>query len=213
MIKSLIKLASGLPKLFSPPLLGREGGFHRSTADIGAVEHCCGAANAGAYTTVAVTANAQYWWFFVAPNKKVSLTQIAFEVTTASADGTLGRIYLAENSNADSTLDCGDSMHPGLILADSGNISVASTGLKTYACDVDLKPGRMYWIGVVSDSTPTLRARANGRGLGGVTQLANSNSVLYGTRASSGPAALTYAPSLTTFQPATTCPMVRYTLA
>lgn len=149
----------GFLKQFIPPLLQRPDGVHTSTADIGAVEYTAGGLSSYAGSVFSPTVLAMYWIPFIAPNTRKTLTQLAFEVTTAAAGGSFGRIYLADNTDADAFMGHGARFSPCRLLADSGNLDISTTGLKTYATSVPLKPGRMYWIGVHCDATVTLRGQ------------------------------------------------------
>lgn len=104
-----------------------------------------------ALTTGAPTANVLRAFPFIAPNRDASISQIAFNVTTLLAGNARIGIYdTISNTN----------LYPDNCLADSGNISTGSTGVKTFNCTIQTKPSALYWLAMVSSAAPTLRCAA-----------------------------------------------------
>lgn len=104
-----------------------------------------------AQTTGAIVANRLYAMPFVVP-KRVWIDGLAFNVTTAGTGN--ARIGLYESDGRG---------YAGKLIADSGNISIASTGVKTYlpSGGILLTPG-LKFLAIVSNGTPTLRCHAVG---------------------------------------------------
>lgn len=202
----------GLAKWFYPPLLTRAQGFHTSTANIGAVEYFTGTRGCGTLANFAMVAGTLYWRAFTSPDEAATLTQLAVEVTVAAADDKSIRMFLAENGDHDAVLSYGDRVGPARILADSGNIAADSTGLKTYSCSVALRPGRTYWVGIISDGTPSCNAIgfAAAIPIGGTLIGGNPITGLTTTGLTLG--ALTFAPVPTALVTNSNTPTTRYTL-
>lgn len=112
-----------------------------------------GLVNATALTTGAIAANILYAFPIIAPPLRVTLKMLGFNVTTLSAGN--ARIGLYRNKAY-------NDLYPGELLADSGDISTGSTGVKQFnpATAIPLTPGEMYWLALVGNATPTLRALA-----------------------------------------------------
>lgn len=86
------------------------------------------------------------------PHRDVSVSELAFEVTTAAAVGATARIGLYDSIS---------QLAPGALLASSGDIATDSTGVKTFApaSAVSLVGGQVYWIAwAAKDDVPTCRA-------------------------------------------------------
>jgi len=154
-IKDLVGLFTKSP----PPTYTGENGLHTSAADIAAVEYIAGAANCFTMTTYATTANLLTYVRLVAPPYPSTLVQLAVEVTAAGTGGSTGRIALYDNADAhEGRLSYVEQILPWRLLADSGDLAIDSTGLKTYACSVALEPGRSYWVAFMASASVTLRA-------------------------------------------------------
>ncbi len=92
--------------------------------------------------TVALAANTLYAIPFRV-RERTTFTRLGVEVTTgAGANGRLG-IYNAANGV------------PTALVVDAGNVIFSSTGEKEVTISQTLMPG-LYFIGVVTDNTPTL---------------------------------------------------------
>jgi hypothetical protein len=105
------------------------------------------AVNATAATTLGLTASRTYWIPF-AVTRKVSITQLATNVTTQSAGTHYVGIY---GSN--------DSWQPTGTPLTSGSFSGSGTGLKTMTVSLTLSPG-VYWLCWAAGSSATVRAIA-----------------------------------------------------
>jgi hypothetical protein len=203
----------GLAKWFFPPLLTRVQGFHTSSADIGLVEYGSGSRSCGTLANFVMVAGTIYWRLFTSPDEVATLTQLAVEVTVAGAAGKLIRMYLAENLDHNAILSYGDRMGPGKILADSGDLAADSTGLKTSgALSARLRPSRHYWIGIVSDGTPS----CNAIGFSAAIPIGNvgggGNPVTGLTTTGQALAVYAYAPAVTAQVGNTNTPWTRCTL-
>ncbi len=108
-----------------------------------------GMANATALSTLTVLNNFLYALPFVAPAYGGTIDQLALNVTTSSA----GNVRLGIYDNTSPLNLC-----PLSLVVDGGAVSTSSTGVKTFTVDVDLSPGRLYWLACVFDATPTVRA-------------------------------------------------------
>ena len=131
-------------------------------------------ANATALTTGAPTANVLRALPFIAPERRARLDRIAVNVTTLLA-GNL-RVGLYRNTSPG-----GQNLYPGALLADSGDISSGTAGVKSYTISQDLDPGEIYWLAHVGSVAATLRCLA----VGGVGPLLGVSSAL-GTASSAG---------------------------
>jgi hypothetical protein len=150
-----------------PTQYTREAGFHASTADIGAVEYGADVVACGAATTIAVAANVGVWVKFNVPNEPSTLAQVAIEVTTAGAGGTTARIAVYDNQDSHGgPLAHVEQLQPWRLLAQSGDLAIDSTGLKSFAPSIVMKPGRIYWAIVVPTAAVTLRAPQVGSVMG-----------------------------------------------
>lgn len=82
------------------------------------------------------------------------LDTIAIEVTTLAALG-VGRIGVYSSVS-------NDNFYPDALLADSGEFSTATTGVKSATVNVELEPNRIYWLAVVFGvAAPVLRVPAS----------------------------------------------------
>jgi hypothetical protein len=104
-----------------------------------------------ATANIAITANRLYAYpLFIARN--LTIDRIAMEVATAGAGGTKVRLGIY---NGDGT-----NLYPGSLLLDAGEVAVDSTGIKTITISQALTKG-LYWVAMVSDGTPTVKANSN----------------------------------------------------
>jgi len=104
------------------------------------------ATNGTAATTLALTANRIYWIPFIVWST-VSITTIAINVTMAAT----GTVYVGIYNS--------DSIYQPNSLLTSVSFSSSSTGVKFTVTSLTLLPG-VYWIALVSNAAPTLRAVA-----------------------------------------------------
>lgn len=105
-------------------------------------------ANGTALTTLAITANRLYAIPFLLSGTH-QFIRIGLYVGTLSA----GNCRLGIYANQD-----GD-VYPGALVLDAGAVDVGSIGLKEIVISQELGPG-LYWLALVGNSTPTLRAIA-----------------------------------------------------
>jgi len=103
-------------------------------------------ANCTALGTLAITASRLYAIPFLVCNTH-TYVKIGIYVGTLSA----GLVRLGIYSNLD------NDVYPGALLVDAGVVDVGSTGLKEIVISQQLSPG-LYWLALVGNSTPTLRA-------------------------------------------------------
>lgn len=109
--------------------------------------------NCTALTTLQLTANRVYYLPFLAI-KDMRVTAIAVYVSTATSSTTSVGIYTTSN------------YRPSTLLG-SVSFDTSSTGLKTSSVSITLNARNLYWFGLASTSTPTLRAIP----VGGITTL------------------------------------------
>jgi hypothetical protein len=105
-----------------------------------------------ALTTLALTAERQYFVPFVVP-RRVALTGLRISVTTASAGAANLGIYNNTQVNDDDA--------PGSLLAAIGaTLDTGTTGNKDGTLSFTLEPGVLYWASLISSSDATVRATA-----------------------------------------------------
>lgn len=132
------------------PLLNCTIPGHIGTS-IGAVDYIANCQNMTALTTSTYTTGTLYAVPFIAPHRGATLSRIAAEVSTLLAASNI-RLGLYSNKSQ-------VSMYPNALLEDSGNLSSASTGVKTYAVTRVLTPGEIYWLTLNVSSSATLALR------------------------------------------------------
>jgi len=108
----------------------------------------------GAITTQALTsANSLRAFPFFVP-KTMKFDRIAIRVSTA-ATGTTPRARLGVYE------DKGDeSVYPGALVLDAGEVAVNTTGLKEFVIDITLKGGKLYWLAFLGQDTASLAVAA-----------------------------------------------------
>lgn len=112
--------------------------------------------------TCQLTANRLYGIPFCV-SRAMSFDRIAVYINVLAA-GSSARLGLYAN---------GTNNNPGVLVVDGGEVSVATTGLKTATIDVALTKG-LYWMAIVSDSNPTPHGYAQyGLTLPGVATMSN----------------------------------------
>lgn len=104
---------------------------------------------AGTFTAETLTANDLYAIPFVVP-KSCTLDRIAINVTVGAADK-LARLGIYGDS----------SIIPNNLLLDTGDLSVAASGVVTSTISQVLQGGALYWLAFVSNGTPTIRTYNN----------------------------------------------------
>jgi len=103
---------------------------------------------AATFTTLTISANTLYATPFFVPHG-ARFDSIAINVTTASS-GRMARVGIYTDS--------GDAYPYALVPGtDVGELDVGTTGVKQNVIDVTLHPG-LYWLALVSNGSPTLRA-------------------------------------------------------
>jgi hypothetical protein len=133
------------------------------------------AVNATAATTLALTASRVYWIPFVVP-RKAGITQLAINVTTASAGTHYVGIYAADYY-----------WQPTGSPLVSISFDAGSTGVKTGSVDITLQPG-VYWFAWAAGSAATVTAIALGACASlGLGSLGTANTTYYYTSGSTLP--------------------------
>ncbi len=122
--------------------------------------------------TQALLANRLYATILVVA-RDITVDRIAIRITVAGAANTDARLGIFNN---------GTNLYPGSLLLDAGTVDVDSIGVKAITINQALAKG-IYWLAVVSDGTPTLRAGHVFYGLGvmplGVSNFENANTYWY----------------------------------
>ncbi len=108
----------------------------------------------GAVITQALTsANSLRAFPFFVP-KTMKFDRIAIRVSTL-ATGTTPRVRLGVYE------DKGDeSVYPGALVLDAGEVAVNTTGLKELVVDLTLKGGKLYWLALLGQDTASLAVAA-----------------------------------------------------
>jgi hypothetical protein len=133
------------------------------------------AVNATAATTLALTASRVYWITFVVP-RKVNITQLAINVTTASAGTHYVGIYASDYY-----------WQPTGAPLESVSFDTSSTGVKTANVNVTLSIG-VYWFAWAAGSAATVTAIAlAGCASLGLGNLGTANTTYYYTSGSTLP--------------------------
>jgi hypothetical protein len=133
------------------------------------------AVGATAGTTLALTANRVYWIPFTVP-RKVNITQLAINVTTASAGTHYVGIYASNYY-----------WHPTGAPLVSVSFDSGSAGVKTENVNLILQPG-VYWFAWAAGSAATVRAIALAACASlGLSNLGTSNTTFYFTSGSTLP--------------------------
>lgn len=94
-------------------------------------------------SSVILVIDTLYAGMFVIP-RDMTFDRIAIHVQTAGAGGTKGRLGIYE---------VGTNLYPGALVVDAGEVSVASTGVKSIVIDQSLTKG-LYFLAMVTDGTP-----------------------------------------------------------
>lgn len=82
------------------------------------------------------------------PAIDTAIDQVGISVSTAVASSLAKVVIYSSDANG----------RPGDLVAESGNIDCSTTGTKFVSLSVSFVAGRVYWIGVRSSSTQTLRS-------------------------------------------------------
>lgn len=109
----------------------------------------------GGLTAVAMVANKIYATPFVV-RRAITIDRIAIAVSALAA-GASARLGIYNN---------GTNHHPGSLVLDAGEVSVATTGTKAITISRALAKG-LYWMAFVSDGAPSCRVQAVGETLVG----------------------------------------------
>lgn len=121
---------------------------HSGTGGAGAVYYLANSVQNTALSTGAPSANTMRAMPFIAPAPGATISEVAFNVTTALSGNY--RIGIYDNSSD-------GELYPNNLLFDSGSISTATTGVKTATPSLAISPGRLYWLVVLGDAAPTIR--------------------------------------------------------
>jgi hypothetical protein len=133
------------------------------------------AVNATAATTLSLTSGRVYWIPFVVP-RKLNITQLAINVTTASAGTHYVGIYASDTY-----------WQPTSSPLVSVSFDAGSTGVKTASVDVTLSVG-VYWFAWAAGSAATVTAVALGACASlGLGNLGTANTTYYYTSGSTLP--------------------------
>lgn len=117
---------------------------------------CPYAKNQTAVTTLALTSLRMYLIPF-APDFTSYLTDWYIQVTTA-ASGASVKIGFYESASYSGRL-----RYPTNLIATSGNLDASTTGIKAASfSNLSFTKGTVYWMAIVSNAAPTLRALATG---------------------------------------------------
>jgi len=98
---------------------------------------------------VTMTANTLYAVPFLAA-RNMTVDRIAVNIITPDA-GKKARMGIYKD---------GVNLYPGSLLLDAGEVDVGSGGVKAITINRSLTRG-LYWLAIVSDGTPTVRAATN----------------------------------------------------
>ncbi len=99
------------------------------------------------HTDLSISAGVLYATPYICGRNR-NVTKISINVRTAGAANTKARVGIYE--------DDGD-MYPGNLLLDAGEVDVATTGVKTINISQPLIAGKLYWLAVISNGTPSIR--------------------------------------------------------
>jgi hypothetical protein len=104
-------------------------------------------------TQVLTSANSLRAFPFFVP-KTMKFDRIAIRVSTA-ATGSVPRVRMGIYE------DKGDeSVYPGALILDAGEVAVNTLGLKELVVDLTLKGGKLYWLSLLGQDTATLAVAA-----------------------------------------------------
>lgn len=131
---------------------GIRGGGRMTHTEVGVLErwYYAGANNCAPLGTAITVLGVLRAFPFQAPPSGGTVDRIAFNVTTGVAGNHSIGIY-------DNTAD--NDLYPNALLATSGTVSSAASGVKSTTVSVVLQPGRIYWLThVCSTTAATLRS-------------------------------------------------------
>lgn len=155
--------SSGLELSGSMVARGEEAFRHAGGSGL-EVWYLAGASNGLALATATMTANVLRAFPFVAPARGGTLDRLGFNVTTLLAGNSRIGLYASVSES---------NLYPSALLEDSGSISTATTGVKSYTINRALKPGRLYYLAHVCDVAVVLRGFAVG-GVSSVLGISNA---------------------------------------
>lgn len=127
--------------------------FRHSSGGGGAALNIAGLANGTLLIASAMVANVMLAMPFIAPRRGGRIDQLACNVTVAVA----GNLRLGLWDNVSESV-----LYPNRLLADSGSISHAAPGVKTFSVNINLVPGQVYYLSLVTSGAPTVRGLAVG---------------------------------------------------
>ena len=119
--------------------------IQRVPLDVTGLEVSLGVSAGGSTTNTGTLDNLEVFPFQA--SEEVTVSALKVEVTTGKTSDIRIVIYNAGSGGV-----------PDTLLAESGNLSAASTGDLTWTTSQTLLRGRLYWIGVHWGGTPSLRA-------------------------------------------------------
>jgi len=142
--------STGIERRAPAPTPRVDGSFVNTT--LGKVDYVAMSGGAFTLATITLAVDRLYAVPFWAPDRPgATIGRLAVENTNA-VGGALARIGLYRN-----VVDRA-SFYPGARLADSGDISMSSTGIQTYALSQELEPNVLYWLALIANSTRVVRA-------------------------------------------------------
>lgn len=138
-------------RLVEHPPLGRDLSYYRRT-DTTTFESWYPAGCAGGSekaTSFTLSANTLYLTphVFTAGYR---IAQLGLDTVTGAGNSRIGVWESADDGNGNPL--------PTRLIYDSGSIDTSTAATDKVDPDIDVEPGRLYWFGVESDNTPTLRA-------------------------------------------------------
>lgn len=132
---------------------GGHGGEHVGTTDI-EIWYAAGAQGNEALSSSSFTAGVIRAIPFIAPARGGTLDRIACELLVGVAANNL-RIGIYEPKGA-------NNVYPGALVADSGDISSAALGFKSFTLSASLTAGKVYWFVLFNSATLTMRTLTKG---------------------------------------------------
>ncbi len=101
-------------------------------------------------STLAVSANTLYAIPFICGTEDRIADRIAMNATTGSAGNARLGIY-----------DDTGNLYPNNLILDAGTVDTTSAGVKTITISQTLYADKLYWLAIVLNATPILRALGN----------------------------------------------------
>lgn len=175
--------ADGTRRVTPNPRIARPYPMHLNTGgSIGGVEYIAGCENCSALSTLALVANTLYMIPFVSPPYPTYCEALALEVTAtagtllmlalwsgqelqAACEGTLNQTQMDRSYGGGQLVSGVEAYLPGNFIVSENvgmTVAVKRTTSPSAANRKYLWPNQLYWVGVVSDGAPTVRAVAVG---------------------------------------------------